>query len=99
MESQGTCLHHGPSRYPSWKNTVMTLEDSPTSPSRVHGGASFSRTRTNGQACFRLMDPEGTCSLSGLEKMDFLTLARQSKTVDPMKVNLGSNSLMRVNVI
>ena len=77
----------------------MTLEDSLTSPSRVHGGASFSRTRTNGQACFRLMDPEGTCSLSGLEKMDFLTLARQSKTVDPMKVNLGSNSLMRVNVI
>ena len=45
------------------------------------------------------MDPEGKCSLSGLEKMDFLTLARQSKTVDPMKVNLGSNLLMKVNVI
>ena len=45
------------------------------------------------------MDPEGTWSLSWLEKMDFLTLARQSKTVDPMKVNLGSNLLMKVNVI
>ena len=53
----------------------------------------------NDQACFRLMDPEGTWSLSWLEKMDFLTLARQSKTVDPMKVNLGSNLLMKVNVI
>ena len=49
--------------------------------------------------CFRLMDPEGTWSLSWLEKMDFLTLARQSKTVDAMKVNLGSNLLMKVNVI
>ena len=77
----------------------MTLEDSPTSPSHVHGGASFSRTHTNDQACFRLMDPEGACSLSGLEKMDFLTLAHQGKTVDPMKVNLGSNLLMRVIVI
>ena len=77
----------------------MTLEDSLTSPSHVHGGTSFSWTHANDQACFRLMDPEGTWSLSGLEKMDFLTLARQSKTVDPMKVNLGSNLLMKVNVI
>ena len=36
------------------------------------------------------MDPEGTWSLSWLEKMDFLTLARQSKTVDPMKVKLAT---------
>ena len=77
----------------------MTLEDSLASPSHVHGEASLSRTHANDQACFRLMDPEGTWSLSGLEKMDFLTLARQSKTVDPMKVNLGSNLLMKVNVI
>ena len=77
----------------------MTLEESPTSPSHVHGEVSLSWTHANEQACFHLMDPEGKCSLSGLEKMDFLTLARQSKTVDAMKVNLGSNFLMKVNVI
>ncbi|XP_014957215.3 zinc finger protein 280A [Ovis aries] len=70
------------------KNTIMTLDDLPTSLSHVHGGASFSRTHANDQACFSLMDPEGTCSLEKLEKTDFLTLASQSKTVDPMKGNL-----------
>ena len=70
------------------KNTIMNLEDLPTSLSHVHSGASFSRTHINDQACFSLMDPDRTCNLEGLEKTDFLTLASQSKTVDPMKGNL-----------
>ena len=70
------------------KDTIMTLEDLPTSPSHVQGGASFSRTHANDQACFSLMAPDRTRSLEGLEKTDFLTLASQSKTVDPMKGNL-----------
>ena len=53
------------------KGTIMTLEDLPTSPSHVHGGASFSWTHANDQACFSLMDPDRTCSLEGLEKTDF----------------------------
>lgn len=45
------------------KNTIMTLEDSLTSPSHVHGEASFSQTHANDQECFHLMDPERTCNL------------------------------------
>lgn len=70
------------------KNTVMTLEDLPTSPSHVDGGASFHGLHANNQACFSLMDPDRTCSLEGLEKTDFLTLTSQSKTVHPMKGKL-----------
>uniref|UniRef100_A0A8C6E890 C2H2-type domain-containing protein n=1 Tax=Moschus moschiferus TaxID=68415 RepID=A0A8C6E890_MOSMO len=67
------------------RNTIMTLEDLPTAPSRVHAGAPFSRTHANDEACFSLMDPDRTCSLEGLEKTDFLS---QNKTVDPMEGNL-----------
>ena len=63
----------------------MTLKDLPTSLSHVQGGASFSQTHANDQACFSLTDPDRTCSLEGLEKTDFWTPACQSKTVDPMK--------------
>ncbi|MXQ99572.1 hypothetical protein E5288_WYG009446 [Bos mutus] len=70
------------------KDTITTLEDLPTSPSHVHSGASFSRTQANDQSCFSLVDPDRTCSLEGLEKTDFLTLASQSKTFDPVKGNL-----------
>ena len=66
----------------------MTLEDLLTSPSHVYDGASFSWTHANDQACFSLMDPDRTYNLEGLEKMDFLTLASQGKTVNPMKGNL-----------
>ena len=66
----------------------MTLEDTVTSPSHVHGGVSLSWTHANDQACFSLMDPDRTCNLEGLEKTDFWTLRSQSKTVDPMKGNL-----------
>ena len=66
----------------------MTLEDLLTSPSHVYDGASFSWTHANDQACFSLMDPDRTYNLEGLEKMDFLTLANQGKTVNPMKGNL-----------
>ena len=34
------------------------------------------------------MGPDRTCSLEGLEKMDFFTLTSQNKTVNPMKGNL-----------
>uniref|UniRef100_A0A8C2Y2K4 C2H2-type domain-containing protein n=1 Tax=Capra hircus TaxID=9925 RepID=A0A8C2Y2K4_CAPHI len=73
-------------------HTLTTEQSTPdsvhTSLSHVQNGEPFPTAFPRDNACFSLMDPERTRSLERLEKTDFLTLASQSKTVDPMKGNL-----------